>query len=154
MRSLAAVLCTLVLPLLLAVSASPAAAAGGPRLDPGERALIRAINRQRSARGLHAVRPHGGLTRAADKHSAEMLATNTFGHGAMARRVRAYARLHRVGENLAWSHGFSARSIVGMWLNSAPHRKVMLRRSYRYIGVGRRSGHQICMVTADFGTRH
>lgn len=154
MRSLAAVLCTLVLPLLFFVSASPAAAAGGPRLDPGERALIRAINRQRSAHGLRAVRPHGGLTRAADAHSRDMLATNVFSHGAMAQRVRSYARLRRVGENLAWSHGFRARTVVGMWMNSAPHRAVMLRRSYRYIGVGRRSGHSICMVTADFGSRH
>src|SRR5690242_18147074 len=121
MRSLATALCALALPLVFAVSASPARAAGGPRLDPGERALIRAINRKRAAYGLPAVRPHGGLTRAADAHSRQMLATNTFGHGAMAQRVRSYARLHRVGENLAWSHGFSSRTIVSMWLNSAPH---------------------------------
>lgn len=159
MRSLAVVLCTLSLPLLIAATvASPAAAAAGPRLDPGERALVRAINRQRARHGLARVRPHRGLTRAADAHSAEMLAGGYFGHGAMGRRVRAYAHLSRVGETLAWSARFSARGTVRMWMHSSTHRTVLLRPGYRYVGVGRRSGQlgagQACMVTADFGARH
>jgi uncharacterized protein YkwD len=38
-----------------------------------------------------------------------------------------------------------------MWLNSAPHRRIMLSRSFKRIGVGR-SGSRKCFVTADFAS--
>jgi uncharacterized protein YkwD len=56
-----------------------------------------------------------------------------------------------VGENLAWMDGCNATAVVNMWLNSAPHRKIMLSRSFRRIGVGR-SGSRKCFVTADFAS--
>jgi uncharacterized protein YkwD len=152
MRSVAVVLCTLSSLPLLAV-AVPAATAAGPSWDPGERAIVRAVNRVRARHGLPFVRPHAGLAAAADAHSAEMIAAGYFGHGAMAQRVRRYARFKRVGETLAWSRGFHARSIVRMWMRSSAHRKVLLRRSYRRIGVGRRASSRIAMITADFGAR-
>jgi uncharacterized protein YkwD len=156
MRSVAVALCTLSLGPLLAVSA-PAASAEGPSLDRGERAIVRAINRVRHRHGLPGVHRNRGLAAAADAHSAEMLATGTFAHGAVGQRVRAYANFHRVGETLAWSPRCATRRIVRMWMHSPGHRTVLLRRGYRNVGVGRRAGwlgsSPICMITADFGTR-
>ena len=81
-----------------------------------------------------------------------MRRTNRVGHGDYSRRVRRYVRTRKVGENIAWMAGCNATAIVNMWLNSAPHRKVMLSRSFRRIGVGR-SGSRKCFVTADFASR-
>ncbi len=47
--------------------------------------------------------------------------------------------------------GCNASAIVNMWLNSGPHRKIMLSRSFKRIGVGR-SGSRKCFVTADFAS--
>jgi uncharacterized protein YkwD len=73
------------------------------------------------------------------------------GHGDFGRRVRRYVRTRKVGENLAWRIGCEPGAIVSMWLHSAPHRKIMLSRSFRRIGVGR-SGSRKCFVTADFAS--
>ena len=73
------------------------------------------------------------------------------GHGDYSRRIRRYVRTRRVGENIAWTRGCSAQKIVNMWLNSAPHRHVMLSGSFRRIGVGKR-GARKCFVTADFAS--
>ena len=142
MRSVALVLCTLTTLLVLSfAAAAPAAQAAGPRLDRGERAVVRAIN----------------SARAADVHSRSMLRTDFFSHGAFSQRVRRYVSFRRVGETIAWRSRCSARGFVRMWLNSAPHRAVLLSRGFRRIGVGRRKGRlgstRACMVTADFGSR-
>jgi uncharacterized protein YkwD len=157
MRTVVVALCLISMGPLFAVSTPLAAAAEGPSFDRGERAIVRAVNRIRTRHGLPGVRRNVGLAAAADAHSAEMLATGTFGHGEIGPRVRAYANFHRIGETLAWSPRCSAGKIVRMWMHSTPHRTVLLRRGYRNVGVGRRAGwlgySPICMVTADFGTR-
>jgi len=159
MRSVALVLCTLTTLLVVsfAAAAAPAARAAGPRLDRGERAVIRAINRARAAHGLRALRSHRRLARAADGHTRSMLRANYFAHGAFSSRVRRYASFRRVGETIAMRTRCSASGFVSMWLNSAPHRAVLLSRSFRRIGVGRRTGRlgaaRACVVTADFGAR-
>ena len=43
------------------------------------------------------------------------------------------------------------QTIVDMWLNSPPHRKIMLSSAFQRIGVGRR-GSSECYVTADFAS--
>ena len=79
-----------------------------------------------------------------------------------ARRVRlsacaATSRSRRIGETIAMTTRCSARRVVRMWLNSRPHRAVLLSRGFRRVGVGRRVGRlgarRACLVTADFASR-
>jgi uncharacterized protein YkwD len=64
-----------------------------------------------------------------------------------ARRVRETGYLRRtsrwwLGENLAWSSGppIAPAAVVQMWLDSPPHRAVMLSRRPRDGGVGLADG--------------
>lgn len=158
MRSVALVLCTLTTLLVLSfATTAPAAQAGGPRIDSGERTVIRAINRARSAHGLHRLRAGRRLARAADAHSRNMLRSDFFSHGAFAQRVRRYVRFRSIGETIAMTSRCSPRRVVRMWLNSPSHRAVLLAGKFRRVGVGRRLGRlgagRACLVTADFASR-
>jgi uncharacterized protein YkwD len=158
MRSVACVLCALSTLLVLAfATAAPAAEAASSRVDSGERAVVRAINRARAAHGLRALRSHRRLARAADAHTRSMLRSDYFSHGAFSSRVRRYVSFRRIGETIAMTTRCSARKVVRMWLNSPPHRAVLLTSGFRRIGVGRRKGRlgatRACLVTADFGSR-
>jgi uncharacterized protein YkwD len=153
--------------LLAALFATPltGTAAAGASLDGKERAIVRAINRQRSKHGLAKLRPSRRLARAADYHSWEMLDANYFAHesrdgGPFDRRVRRFADHRAVGETLAMLGGCGRRAagkVVRMWMNSAGHRAILLSSSFRRVGVGKRKGDlggsRACLVTADFGSR-
>jgi uncharacterized protein YkwD len=141
------------------------AAAGATKHDGTERAIVRAVNKQRAQHGLGAVKATSKLARAADFHTWEMLTADYFAHtsrngGAFERRVRRFARFRALGETLAWitrCGGGGARTVVGMWMNSAPHRAILLSSKFRRIGVGKRTGslgsQRACVVTADFASR-
>jgi uncharacterized protein YkwD len=135
--------------LLIACLGAPSSAFASSRHDATEASIIRAMNGVRANYGLPRLHTSRGLARAADAHSASMQRSNSIGHGAYTQRIRRYVRTKRVGENVAWMAGCNAHAIVQMWLNSAPHRRVMLSKSFRRIGVGRR-GSRKCFVTADF----
>jgi uncharacterized protein YkwD len=156
MRSVALALCC-ALTTLFFVASAPAAQAAGPRLDRGERAIVRAINRVRAHQGLRRLHAGHRLARAADAHSRSMLRADYFAHGAFASRVRRYASFKRVGETLAWSSRCGARAFVRMWMRSPGHRAVLLSRGFRRVGIGRRTGRlgsrRACVVTADFASR-
>jgi uncharacterized protein YkwD len=137
--------------LVIVCVVAPSRASASSRHDATETQIIRALNNARAGYGLPRLRSNRALGRAADAHSRTMRRTNTIGHGDFSRRVRRYVRSRKVGENLAWMSGCDATAIVNMWLNSAPHRKIMLSRSFKRIGVGR-SGSQKCFVTADFAS--
>ena len=153
--------------LLAALFATPltGTAAAKPSLDGNERAIVRAINRQRSKHGLSKLRASRRLARAADYHSWEMLDANYFAHesrdgGPFDQRVRRFADHRAVGETLAMLGGCggrAARKVVRMWMNSAGHRAILLSSSFRRVGVGKRKGDiggsRACVVTADFGSR-
>lgn len=140
-------------------------AAAKPHVDGKERAIVRAINRQRSKHGLSALRSSRRLARAADYHSWEMLDANYFAHesrdgGPFDERVRRFARHRTVGETLAMLGGCGRKAagrVVRMWMNSSGHRAILLSSSYRRVGVGKRTGdlggNRACLVTADFGSK-
>lgn len=158
MRSVATI--TLVLS-FTAVLATPAS--GKARHDAVERAIVSAVNDQRAAHGITGLDASPKLGRAADYHSWEMLDANYFAHDSrngepFDQRVRRYAHHNAVGETLAMlSHRCRARRVVQMWMNSAPHRDILLASNFRRIGVGKRTGDlgtgRACVVTADFGSR-
>jgi uncharacterized protein YkwD len=153
---------------IAALFASPAVAAAGPaRLDRGEKAMIRGINQQRARYGLGPVTASRALNHAADYHSREMLAGNYFAHtsrngGPFDARIRRYAHPRALGETLAMLGGGcgrgSARRVVNMWMNSPPHRAILLSGNYRRVGLAKRTGSlgstHACVVTADFASKH
>jgi uncharacterized protein YkwD len=157
MRLVALVLSTLTTLLVLSFAAAAPAAQAGPRIDRGERSVIRAINRARASHGLRGLLAGRRLARAADAHSRHMLRADFFSHGAFSQRVRRYVRYRRIGETIAMTSRCSARTAVRMWLNSPSHRAVLLSGRYRRVGVGRRLGRlgssRACMFTADFASR-
>ena len=158
MRSAALVLSALITLLVVSFArAVPAARAEGPRLDTGERAVIRGINRARRAHGLRRLHPGRRLARAADAHTRAMLRADIFAHGAFAQRLRRYVHSGSIGETLAWTSRCSARTVVRMWLESPSHRAVLLSGRFHRVGVGRRRGSlgatRACVVTADFASR-
>jgi uncharacterized protein YkwD len=87
-----------------------------------------------------------------------MLRTGNFDHGDWYTRLRRMgARGGTLGETIAWGVGTDARAdtFVRMWLASPPHRQTMLRRGFRYVGVGVATGSfggfpGASLATADF----
>ena len=163
MRTVA--LLTLAASCLLFATPTVGTADAKPRLDGRERAIVRAINRQRTKHGLSSLKSSRRLARAADYHSWEMLDADYFAHesrdgSSFATRVRRYANLRAIGETLAMLGGCgrkAARKVVRMWMNSPGHRAILLSPSFRKVGIGRRTGNlgdsRACVVTADFGSR-
>src|SRR5918994_3755847 len=111
MRSVALLCCTFST-LLFAVVAAPVAQAAGPRVDRGERAVVRAINKARAQHGIKRLKTAPRLALVADVHTRNMLVRNYFSHGAFAQRVRRYVSFRRIGETIAWSSRCSAGRIV------------------------------------------
>ena len=137
---------------------------------PQVRAAILCLhNRERSARGLPALKENPKLRDAAEAHSRDMVARNFFSHdtpggGDMVARVlrTGYARGltgWSIGENIAWGTGTlaTATQIQRAWMNSAGHRTNILRRQFREVGIGIALGApgaaDGATYTADFGVR-
>ncbi len=160
-----------VLPSLAALAAALAVAGGpaaprveaGARLDGSERAVIRLLNAIRAQHGLPRLRASPVLNRAAERHSRDMLNRDFFDHPSsdgtpFDRRVRRYANAGVVGETLAAlsrRHGGAAQ-VVQMWMDSPPHRAIVLTGHFQRIGVARRWGSMggagRSVVTADFAS--
>jgi uncharacterized protein YkwD len=115
-------------------------------------ALQCVVNRERERRGLRRLDRTRSLDRASAQHSSDMAQNDYFDHrspggSTPAERARSAgylsgARSWRVGENLAWGTGPLAtpNSIVKAWLNSPPHRELMLSRGFADFGLGIAAG--------------
>jgi uncharacterized protein YkwD len=146
MRSASTVLRGLLAAWLVSLAAFPAVG-----LARGESSILRAMNSVRARHHLPALHASRALARAASRHSSDMARSGVMYHGAFQARISRYAGPRRlIGENLAWSSRCSGRTIVRMWLHSAPHRRIMLTRSFRRAGVGVSRASHVCFVTADF----
>src|SRR4051794_40538436 len=133
-------------------------------------ALLRLVNAARAQHGAPPLRPDRQLARAALDHSRDMVAQRYFAHVSrsgdrpsdrIARTGWMRGRRHwRVGEDLAWGRGPAARpqAIVAAWLASPMHRRVLLRRAYRVVGIGIVRGTPVAAAdrgrtyTADLGS--
>ncbi len=107
-----------------------------------ESTTLRLINQAREAKGLKPVRLDHRLWRAARHHTRDMLKRHYFAHGATSDRLARYVHSGVIGETLAWGSGSyaSPASTVNSWLNSPPHRRILLDPDFRYIGIGSRGG--------------
>jgi uncharacterized protein YkwD len=127
-------------------------------------------NLERTTRGLPPLKENGKLRRAANGHSADMVAGGYFAHesrnGAdMADRILGTGYAHgqgwSLGENIAWGTGSLATAVEihRAWMQSPGHRANILRRQFREIGIGIAlgapgdSGLEGATYTADFGVR-
>lgn len=117
-----------------------------------ERATLCLLNRERRARGLHALKPSKTLDGSSRRYARKMVRQRFFGHVSpsgrkLVQRIRASnyldrARSYFVGENLAWGSGSLAtpRERVEGWMDSRGHRANILNRRFRHIGVGVSTG--------------
>ena len=127
-------------------------------LSAQEQNLLQAINHARAVHGAPPLRIGVRLQTAARAHSRAMARTEAFTHGDWYRRLRRHGvRARTVGETIAWGVGTdgTAASLVRMWLASPPHRATLLRRGFRWIGVGVAIGTMdgfpgATVATADF----
>jgi len=136
-----------------------AAGAQASSLSSSEASLLQTMNATRTSRGLAPLRVDIRLVQAARGHSADMMRRQYFAHGSAARRaLAAGARGPVFGEDLAWGTGVTAEWVVNRWLASPGHRAVMLRPSFRRVGIGISFGTfagrgNAAVVTADFAGR-
>jgi len=136
-----------------------AAGAQASSLSSSEASLLQTMNATRTSRGLAPLQVDIRLVQAARGHSADMMRRQYFAHGSAARRaLAAGARGPVFGEDLAWGTGVTAQWVVNRWLASPGHRAVMLRPSFRRVGIGISFGTfagrgNAAVVTADFAGR-
>ena len=138
--------------LIVCVLSPGAVAEASARTDRLEAGIVRAMNDYRAKHGLPKLRQQRGFARAADAHSAAMLRQNTLKHGNYSQRVRRYVRRVSAWARTSRGCGAATRATscdVGAF---SGHRRVMLSRSFRRVGVAQRSRSNACFVTADFGT--
>ena len=142
---------------------SPPEAIGIDRYDSALHCLI---NAQRDHRGLKELDPSPKLARAALAHTESMIEDGNFGHGSNFRRRierTGYGKGTRfiAGENIAAAAGeaATARGIVSAWMHSAAHRKNILYRRFRDLGVAAQFGAPAAgepggvTITTDFGAK-
>jgi uncharacterized protein YkwD len=155
----------------LALPAAAALACVGAQSSPNtvsdhdyDRAVECLVNEQRAAAGLRAVRHDARLARAAVRFSTAMVRQGFFAHispqgSTPGDRARAAGYSGGApGETIGWGVGALATpaAIVQGWLESPPHRAIVLGAGFRRIGLGVAPGSpegvpQAATVTAEFG---
>ncbi|HLF67881.1 MAG TPA: CAP domain-containing protein [Gaiellaceae bacterium] len=135
--------------------------------------VLRELNRVRAARGVARLRTVKGLRASAAEHSRAMLAIGFFAHTS-ADGTAFHERIRRhytdrgwdtwsVAETLLFSTGETdAKSVVAAWLESPPHRRIIMSPGWEDAGIaalyrpaapGYFEGADAMVVTADFGYR-
>jgi uncharacterized protein YkwD len=117
----------------------PAAPAAGSTST----AIVRQVNTIRAERGLARLKITPQLNRAAAAHCAEMISGQVLSHGSLQSRLHRYFAAGSYGETIAWmpiGPASGVGAVVRAWMNSPPHRAVLLSRSFRRIGVGAERG--------------
>jgi uncharacterized protein YkwD len=138
------------------------------------RPLLAAVNRTRRAHGLRPLAYSDALANAATEHARALATAGTFTHDwpttgrLFSSWIRSFypARGYRTwsaGENLLWaSPGFTPTSAVQQWLDSPTHRRLLLTKSWRELGIGVVSavaapgtygGRDVQIAAAEFGLR-
>lgn len=106
------------------------------------------LNRVRARAGLRPLRLSPKLSRAARRHSRDMVRHRYFSHNSRNGRS-AFDRMLRtgyvprnaswaLGENIGWGSGNRAgpAALVRMWMHSPGHRANILNGRFRHIGIG------------------
>lgn len=128
---------------VFAVAALPAPTSASTASD-AESLVVDLVNAQRSARGLVPLRRYGDLADVAGRRATKMRDTNALSHsiaGDLGRQLTAEGvKWYRYGETIGYSRRAwakeAARDLVRMWMDSKPHRDLLLSSRLNYIGVG------------------
>ncbi|WP_282776398.1 MULTISPECIES: CAP domain-containing protein [unclassified Nocardia] len=121
--------------LLLAAPLTP------DRLARTQADVIELTNRERIRAGLPPLTPDPLLTRAAQAHSADMVARDFYAHTCpdgsrpWDRAAAAGCTRRTIGENIANGYHDPAEVVDG-WMNSPGHRANILKPDFTHIGVG------------------
>lgn len=143
---------TLILTLLLTLGPAQAMACRQP--DDAARltdATLSAINAERQQRGMAALSPDPRLSEAALAHACDSAARNRMGHEGsdgsdLGDRVERQGYDFRaIAENVAAGYR-TPTSVVQGWMNSSGHRRNILTRNARDVGLG--------IAAAPDGTLH
>jgi uncharacterized protein YkwD len=106
------------------------------------------LNNERIKRNRARLKRHPRLERAATRYTQDMIEREFFAHVTpggqeLLDRIRVSGYLEKVrryvvGENLAWGTGTRAtpRQTVRSWMASSSHRRNILDRRFRHVGVG------------------
>jgi uncharacterized protein YkwD len=124
--------------------ASATATASSAGRDTLRAALLCVINAERTRRGLQPLPGDSRVDRAATRHARDMVRRHYFSHqraggpSPMQRMRRAGWRGRGVGEAIAWACGSlgSPLATVRAWLNSPPHRAILLDPGWSAGGIG------------------
>lgn len=104
--------------------------------DGYERRVQHWVNVKRNNRDLRALRIARCTDRSAERWSGHLARTDTFYHQSMRKLLRRCDARY-AGETLGRG-SMAPRALVRMWMHSDGHRRVLLRRQTRRIGVGAR----------------
>ena len=124
----------------------PGAAANAASADAGKlrSALMCVVNRKRAANGLGALKADRRIQRAATRHARDMQRHNYFAHqrpggpDLSSRLERAGWHGRAAGETIAYGCGplASPKATLRAWMNSPPHKAIILSGTYHHGGVG------------------
>lgn len=160
-------------------AASPSGGCRNANARPGQASpkALRAgtlclLNRVRAAHGMRKLRSNRRLAKAARGHATDMVRRDYFAHNSLSglsfaariKRAGYMKRAHRwlVGENLGQGTGTKAtpRAIARAWMRSPAHRRNILQRRFREVGIGiangppAGNGDPAATYSTEFGTRH
>ena len=128
-----------------AAAADPTAA--GASLKSARSATLCLLNAERRKRGIRRLRHNRRLAVAGRRHARDMVKRDYFSHDApsgqdFVARILETSYVPRaarwaLGENLAWGDDAKGtpRSIVRAWMASPGHRRNILSRKFREIGI-------------------
>lgn len=133
-----------------ALAAAPAPAAAATEFTAAkklEAAVVKRMNTVRKAHGRSPLRAATRLNRAGRGHVVNMARHGYFAHrwsngDAFGRWIRRYwpgsaYRSWSAGENLYWEGpSTTARRVVRAWMRSPGHRRNLLSRDWRRVGIG------------------
>ena len=103
--------------------------------------VVALVNQERVDRGIPRLDAHPALMAAAATHSLDMATSGVLSHtgsdgsSAADRMRRAGYEPGYWGECIAAGYATPAEVVAG-WMNSPPHRSILLSRTYAHIGVG------------------
>ncbi|MGK2956011.1 MAG: CAP domain-containing protein [Solirubrobacterales bacterium] len=149
--------------LTLAVGAAPVQARGliaPAKVCPNEtglkdrakarKSMICLTNYARKKSGLKRYRVKSRLTGSANYKAGDIIGCDSFSHSACGREFVYWIKVSgytddvawSAGENIAWGSGSygSSRSIFRAWMKSPGHRRAILSRVYRDLGIGLKVG--------------
>jgi hypothetical protein len=126
---------------LMAATLVPAVAEPAAAVDGGSFAA--AANARRAAAGVGPVAVHALVDQIAVERGNQLAAARQIGHDFPALIAR-FAQLgicwEALGEIVAWNTAGDVGTFIGQWMNSTPHRTVMLDANYTHVGGSSRTG--------------